>query len=133
MKQLSLSKYQHGASVTGVILLIIALGLLGKFAVAVIPDYVGDYQLTKLIKQELKKANDAKQTEKQFLDSFGRQLSINANYNTKPEEILIFTNKTPGSLGVKVKYETESQYYGKTYVVNRFEKDITAADAAAAK
>lgn len=124
MKQYSLSKHQQGASVTSVVLFIIALGLLGKLAVGVIPAYVGDYQFTKLVAAELQKANTAKQTDKQFLSNLSQQLSINANYDAKPEEMLIITNKTPGALAVKSKYEVESNFYGGTFIVNRFEKDI---------
>lgn len=126
---ISTPSQQQGASVTTIVLLIIALGLLGKLAIAVIPAYVGDYQFTKLVAQELQKANGAKQTDKQFLNSLSTQLSINANYDAKPEEMLIFTNKTPGALAVKSQYETESNFYGATYIVNRFEKDITQANA----
>lgn len=128
MKQLSLNN-QRGASVTGVVLFIICLGLLARIGVGVIPAYVGDYQFTKLVAGELKKANDAKQTDRQFMQSLEQQLSINANYDTKPSEMLTFTSKTPGALAVKAKYEVESNFYGQTFIVNRFEKDITAADA----
>ncbi|TWV82399.1 DUF4845 domain-containing protein [Moraxella sp. VT-16-12] len=119
---------QRGASVTSIVLFIIALGLLAKLAIGIIPAYVGDYQFTKLVAQELKEANEAKQTDKQFLNSLSQQLSINANYDSKPEEMLIFTNKTPGALAVKSQYEVESNFYGGTYIVNRFEKEITAKD-----
>ena len=124
--QFSTPSQQRGASVTSIVLFIIALGLLAKLAIGVIPAYVGDYQFTKLVVQELKKANDAKYNDKQFLNSLSQQLSINANYDSKPEEMLIFTNKTPGALTVKSKYEVESNFYGSVFIVNRFEKDITA-------
>ncbi|MDO4896567.1 MAG: DUF4845 domain-containing protein [Moraxella sp.] len=127
--QISTPSHQRGASVTSIVLLIIALGLLAKLAIGVIPAYVGDYQFTKLVAQELKRANDAKMTDKQFLSNLGQQLSINANYDAKPEEMLIFINKTPGSLVVKSQYSEESNFYGNTYIVNRFEKEITAEDA----
>lgn len=127
--QLSTPNQQRGASITSIVLFVIALGLLAKMAIGIIPAYVGDYQFTKLVAQELQKANDAKHTDRQFLNSLGQQLTINANYDSKPEEMLIFTNKTPGALAVKSRYEVESNFYGGTYIVNRFEKDITAADA----
>lgn len=133
MKQLSLAKAQQGASVTGVVLFIVMLGLLAKLGVGVIPAYVGHYQLSELVAQELQKANSAKQTDKQFLSNLGSQLSINANYDTKPEEVIVFTNKSPGALSVKLVHTEESVFYGNTFIVNRFEKDITAADAAAVK
>ena len=129
MKSMSLPNHQRGASVTSIVLFVIALGLLAKFGLAVIPAYVGDYQFTKLVAQELKKANAAKHTDKQFLNALSTQLTINANYNSKPEDMLTFTNKNPGSLAVKSDYKTEYQYYGGTYIVNHFSKEITEADA----
>lgn len=128
MKQLSLNK-ERGASVTSIVLFIISLGLLARLGIGIIPAYVGDYQFTKLVAQELKKANDAKQSDKQFMNNLAQQLSINANYDSKPEEMLIFTSKRPGALAVKSQYEVESNFYGQTFIVNRFEKDITSADA----
>lgn len=127
MQNLSMLSKQRGASVTSIVLFLIALGLLAKLGVSVIPAYVGDYQFTKLVAKELKRANDAKQTDKQFLNSLSQQLSINANYDSKPEEMLVFTNKTPGALAVKSQYEVENKFYGQTYIVNRFEKNIDPA------
>lgn len=122
-------KYERGASVSGVVLLIVCLGLLFKFAIGVIPAYVGEYQLRKLVADELVKANSAKLSETKFLQALDQQLSINANYNTKAKDVILFTNKTPGNLQVRLVYEETYQYYGNTYIVNRFDRPITAADA----
>lgn len=113
--------------VTSTILIIICLGLLFKLGLAVVPAYVGDYQLTKVVAKELKKANDARWTDQKFVASLNQQLSINANYNTKAEDVLVFTNKTPGALKVRLKYQSENQYYGNTYIVNRFDKAVEPA------
>lgn len=126
-------KAQAGSSVTGIVMFIIMLGLLAKLGLGVIPAYVGDFQLTKLVTQELKKGNEAKITERQLLNNVDQQLSINANYNTKAADVITFTNKTPGQLSIKLHHSQESVFYGNTKIVNTFEKDITAADAAAAK
>ncbi|AWY19222.1 DUF4845 domain-containing protein [Moraxella bovis] len=129
MQQLTSLTDQRGASVTTIIVGLAMAGIIIKLGLGIIPAYIGDYQFTKLVAGELKKANDAKQNERQFMQSLSQQLSINANYNTKPEEMIIFTNKTPGALAVKSQYEVESNFYGETFIVNRFEKEITAADA----
>lgn len=129
MQQLTSLTNQRGASVTTIIVGLAMAGIIIKLGLGIIPAYVGDYQFTKLVAGELKKANDAKQNERQFMQSLSQQLSINANYNTKPEEMIVFTNKTPGALAVKSQYEVESNFYGQTFIVNRFEKEITAADA----
>ncbi|MDO5050656.1 MAG: DUF4845 domain-containing protein [Moraxella equi] len=129
MQQLTSLTNQRGASVTTIIVGLAMAGIIIKLGLGIIPAYVGDYQFTKLVAGELKKANDAKQNERQFMQSLSQQLSINANYNTKPEEMIVFTNKTPGALAVKSQYEVESNFYGQTFIVNRFEKDITAEDA----
>lgn len=121
--------HQRGASVTTIVLMLVALGILIKMGLAIIPAYVGDYQLTQLIAQELKKANEEKLTDAQFIKALDQQFSINANYKTKAEDVLTFTNKTPGTLAVKTKYEVENQFYKETFIVNRFEKEITGAEA----
>lgn len=94
--QLSTLSHQRGASVTSIVLLLIALGLLAKLAVGILPAYVGDYQFTKLVAKELKRANDAKQGEREFFSNLDQQLNINANYDTNAKERLIVINKTPG-------------------------------------
>lgn len=118
-------KTQAGSSVTGIVLFIIMLGLLAKLGISVIPAYVGDYQFNKLVQGELQKANAERRTEKQFMDSLAHQLSINANYNSNPKEMLIMTSKTPGNLAVRTNYSEESVFYGNTVIVNRFSADIT--------
>lgn len=125
--QLSTLSHQRGASVTSIVLLLIALGLLAKLAVGILPAYVGDYQFTKLVAKELKRANDAKQGEREFFSNLDQQLNINANYDTNAKERLIVINKTPGALKVKSQYEVQSKFYGQTYIVNRFEKEIEPA------
>lgn len=129
MQHLSTLSGQRGASITAILVGLAMAGIIFKLGIATIPAYVGDHQFTKLVAQELKKANGAKQGEKQFMSSLSQQLSINANYNTKPEEMLIFTNKSLGALAVKSQYEVESNFYGQTFIVNRFEREITEADA----
>lgn len=122
----TLPRHQHGG-VSSVVLIVICLGLLFKLAIAVVPAYVGDYQLTKAVAKELKKANDAKWTDRKFVDSLNQQLSINTSDNIKAEDVLVFTNKTPGALKVRLKYQSENQYYGSTYIVNRFDKAVEPA------
>lgn len=127
MQNLSTFSSQRGASVTSVVLFLIALGLLAKLGLGIIPAYVGDYQFTQLVAKELKKANDAKQDERTFLNNLDQQLNINANYDVSAKERLVIINKTPGTLSVKSKYEVENRFYGQTYIVNRFEKNIDPA------
>lgn len=126
MKTMTLGTHQRGVSVTTVVLLIITLGVLGRLAVATVPAYVGDYQLNELIHKELVKANEVKASEKQFRDNLATQLSINANYNTKIEDVLVITNKTPGALAVQTGYVEESNFYGNTFIVNRFSAAINS-------
>lgn len=124
MQNVSTLTSQRGASVTSVVLFLIALGLLAKLAVGIVPAYVGDYQFTKLVAQELKRANDAKHGEREFFNNLEQQLNINANYDVNAKERLVMINKTPGALKVKSQYEVQSRFYGQTYIVNRFEKEI---------
>ncbi len=120
---------QRGASITTIMLLLIAFGILAKLGVAIIPDQISNYQLNKLVAQELKQANNDRLTDRQFIDKLDRQLSINASYNTKAADVVHFTNKTPGALAARVKYDSESQFYKNIYVVNRFDTEVVPANA----
>ena len=125
----SLPKEQRGASVTGIILLLIVIIVGVKLVIAIVPAQVGDYQLSKTIADELKKSNDNKESSQQFLQNLNKQLSINADYNTKAEDILTFTSKRVGELAVHKKYEVANNFFANVDIVNRFEGDITAAEA----
>lgn len=120
---------QRGASVTSMMLFIIAAGLLGKFGMCTIPAYLSDYQLNKMLAQELKKANTDKDSAKDFLSTVNRQLNINGDYSTKAEEVVEFVSEIPGNLQIKTNYKVEKLYYGNTYVVTHFNKEINPADA----
>ncbi|MDN5897585.1 MAG: DUF4845 domain-containing protein, partial [Psychrobacter sp.] len=78
MQHLSGLSTQRGASVTSIVLIIIALGIAAKLVVAIVPAQIGDYQLTKTLSAQLKESNNNKETAKQFVERVNRQLSINA-------------------------------------------------------
>lgn len=129
LMNLNLPSQQEGASVSGVVFFIIALVLMIKIGLAIVPAYISDYQLNKAIALQLKQSNAEKETSKQFLDNLSRQLSINADYDTKPAEILTFTNSKPGQLAVHKKYDVVNNFFSNVDIVSHFEGDITAADA----
>ena len=125
----NLPNNQRGASVTGIILLLIGIVVGVKLIIAIVPAQIGDYQLSKTLASELKKSNDNKETSKQFLDNVNKQLSINADYNTKAEDILTVKSERVGELAIHKKYEVTNNFFGNVDIVNRFEGDITAAEA----
>lgn len=127
---LPLPSQQQGASVTGVMFGVIAVVVFIKLGMAIIPAHVGDYQLTKTLAHELKKANDNKETKQQYLTNIQRQLQINASYDTKAEDVVKFTSEIPGNLKIKKDYTVVNNFFANVDIVNRFEGDITAADAA---
>lgn len=124
-----LANSQQGASVTGIVLLIIGIVVGAKLLVAIIPAQVSDYQLTKMLAQELRTANQNEETAKQFTDRVNRQLSINADYNTTAEDVFTFTDEKKGQLKLHKQYEVENNFFGNVFIVNRFEGNITQADA----
>lgn len=127
MKQSFSLKHQQGASMTGIVLMIIAVGLLGKFALAVVPDYISNYQLTKLVERELASANASNLSGEQFLETLKRQMDIDTIGLPKSDtNIVTVSRNTPGALAAKIKYQTENQYYGGTYITNRFDREIGA-------
>ena len=124
VQQLSGLSTQRGASVTSIVFIIIALGVAVKLVVAIVPAQIGDYQLTKTLSAELKASNNNKETAKQFVERVDKQLSINADYDTKAEDVLTFKDKKAGQLAVYKKYEVTNKLFGNVDIVNRFEGDI---------
>ena len=124
VQQLSGLSTQRGASVTNIVFIIIALGVAIKLIVAIVPAQIGDYQLTKTLSAELKESNNNKETAKQFVERVDKQLSINADYDTKAEDVLTFKDKKAGQLAVYKKYEVTNKLFGNVDIVNRFEGDI---------
>ena len=129
VQQLSGLSTQRGASVTNIVFIIIALGVAIKLIVAIVPAQIGDYQLTKTLSAELKESNNNKETAKQFVDRVDKQLSINADYDTKAEEVFTFTDKKTGQLAIHKQYEVTNKLFGNVDIVNRFEGDIDGTTA----
>ena len=129
MHQLSGLSSQRGASVTSVVFIIIVLGVAAKLIVAIVPAQIGDYQLTKTLSAQLKESNANKETAKQFVERVNKQLSINANYDTKAEEVFTFTDKKTGQLAIHKQYEVTNKLFGNVDIVNRFEGDIDSTTA----
>ena len=120
---------QRGASVTGVVLFLILIVVIGKLLVAIVPAQIGDYQLTALLSEELRKANAENLTSKQFMAKVDQQLTINADYDTRAEEVFTFTNSRQGQLAIRKDYTETNNFFGNVDIVNRFEGDIEPAAA----
>lgn len=129
MQQLSGLATQRGASVTGIVLMIIFLGVAIKLMIAIIPAQIGDYQLTKTLSAQLNESNNNNETTKQFIERVNKQLSINADYDTKAEDVFTFTNKKTGQLAIRKQYTVTNNFFGNVDILNRFEGDIDMATA----
>ncbi|MDN3452310.1 MULTISPECIES: DUF4845 domain-containing protein [unclassified Psychrobacter] len=129
MQQLTGLASQRGASVTNIVLIIMLLGIATKLTVAIVPAQIGDYQLTKVLSAQLKEANSNNETAKQFVDRVDKQLSINADYNTKAEDVFIFTDKKTGQLAIHKEYAITNNFFSNIDIVNRFEGDVDMAAA----
>ena len=129
VQQLSGLSSQRGASVTSIVFIIIVLGMAAKLIVAIVPAQIGDYQLTKTLSEQLKESNANKETAKQFVERVNKQLSINADYDTKAEEVFTFTDKKTGQLAIHKEYAVTNNLFGNIDIVNRFEGDIDATTA----
>ncbi|MGE6474708.1 DUF4845 domain-containing protein [Psychrobacter sp. NPDC078631] len=129
MQQLSGLATQHGASVTNIVLIIMLLGIATKLTVAIVPAQIGDYQLTKLLSTQLKEANSNNETAKQFVERVDKQLSINADYDTKAEDVFTFTDKKTGQLAIHKEYAITNNFFSNVDIINRFEGDVEMATA----
>ena len=127
--QLSGLSSQRGASVTSVVFIIIVLGVAAKLIVAIVPAQIGDYQLTNTLSAQLKESNANKEIAKQFVERVNKQLFINADYDTKAEEVFTFIDKKTGQLAIHKQYEVTNKLFGNVDIVNRFEGDIDATTA----
>lgn len=127
MQQLSGLTTQRGASVTSIVLTIILLGVAIKLMVAIIPAQIGDYQLTKTLSTQLREANNNNETAKKFIERVDKQLSINADYDTKAEDVITFTDKKAGQLAIRKQYAVTNNFFGNVDILNRFEGDIDMA------
>ena len=124
MQQISGLATQRGASVTSIVLVIIVLGVAAKLIVAIVPAHIGDYQLNKTLSAQLKESNKNNETARQYVERVNRQLSINADYDTKAEDVFTFTNKKTGQLAIHKQYAVTNNFFGNVDIVNRFEADI---------
>jgi len=129
MQQLSSLATQRGASVTNIVLIIMLLGIATKLTVAIVPAQIGDYQLTKLLSAQLKEANSNNETAKQFVERVDKQLSINADYDTKAEDVFTFTDKKTGQLAIHKEYAITNNFFSNVDIINRFEGNIEMATA----
>ncbi|MDN5802319.1 DUF4845 domain-containing protein [Psychrobacter sp. AOP22-C1-22] len=124
MQHLSGLSTQRGASVTSIVLIIIALGIAAKLVVAIVPAQIGDYQLTKTLSAQLQESNNNKETAKQFVERVNRQLSINADYDTQAEDVFTFTDKKTGQLAIYKEYAVTKNFFNNVDIINRFEGAI---------
>ena len=129
MHQLTSLSSQRGTSVSSIVLLLIVIVVAGKLLVAIVPAQIGDYQLNKLLTDQLMEANSRKESAAQFVERIDRQLSINADYDASAKEMFTFTNNAPGQLAIYKKYEQTNNFFSNVDIVSRFEGDIKAGSA----
>lgn len=129
---MNLPSGQRGASVTSIVVMICLIVLCAKVGLGIVPAQIGHYQLKKSLAFELKKSNDNKESEKEFLSNVNSQWNING-VKQKAEDIVEVTDNTPGAMAVKLNYNEVSNFFGNVDIVNRFEDTITAEDAKVAK
>ncbi len=129
---MNLPSHQRGASVTGIVIMIVLIVVCVKLGLAIIPAQVGHYQLKKSLAFELKKSNDNKESVKDFLGNVNSQWNING-VSQKAEDVVEVVDNTPGATSVKLKYDEANNFFGNVDIVNRFEDTISAEDAKVAK
>lgn len=129
---MNLPSHQRGASVSGIVIMIVLIVVCAKIALGIIPAQVGHYQLKKSLAFELKKANDNKVGVNEFLSNVNTQWHING-VQQKAEDVVEIIDNAPGQLSVKLSYDEASNFFGNVDIVNHFEDTITADDAKIAK
>ena len=125
---MNLPSQQRGMSVTMMMVVIMLVVVCAKLGLAIIPAQVGHYQLKKSLAFELKKANDNKESPKDFMSNVAQQWNING-FDQKPEDVITITDNVPGALSINLKYEQANNFFGNVDILNRFDDTITAEDA----
>ena len=125
-QQLASLSSQRGASVTSVILILIVVVVAVKLLIAIVPAQISDYQMTQMLSEQLKEANNNQETPEQFVARVDRQLAINASYDTKAEETFTFTNEKLGQLAIRKDYNKTNNFFANVDIINHFEGDIDA-------
>lgn len=125
---MNLPSQQRGMSVTMMMVVIMLVVVCAKLGLAIIPAQVGHYQLKKSLAFELKKANDNKESPKDFISNVAQQWNING-FDQKPEDVITITDNVPGALSINLKYEQANNFFGNVDILNRFDDTITAEDA----
>ena len=123
-QQLASLSSQRGASVTSVILILIVVVVAVKLLLAIVPAQISDYQMTQMLSEQLKEANNNQETPEQFVARVDRQLAINASYDTKAEETFTFTNEKLGQLAIRKDYNKTNKFFANVDIINHFEGDI---------
>ena len=125
---MNLPSQQRGMSVTMMMVVIMLVVVCAKLGLTIIPAQVGHYQLKKSLAFELKKANDNKESPKDFISNVAQQWNING-FDQKPEDVITITDNVPGALSINLKYEQANNFFGNVDILNRFDDTITAEDA----
>ncbi len=124
----TLASHQRGEGIGGIVAMVIVFVMCLKLGVAIIPAQWSDRQLDSAIADELQKINSSKGSEKQLVEAIKRQLSLNAMYDVKVEEMYTFTGGK-GNFVAHKKYQVESNFLPGVFITNKFEGEITPADA----
>lgn len=123
---LAARKYQRGASIWMILLMVIVLGFGAIFALKLIPIYIESYKIDKAM-QGTMTGDVANQSVRNIKEALLRRLDIDdvrriveRNYRD-----YVTISKKGGGVTLAVDYEAEEHLFGNLYIVARFEKVVT--------
>lgn len=120
---LAARKYQTGASIWLVLLMVIVLGFGAIFALKLIPIYIESHKIDKAMEGALSGAS-ADQTVNDVKDALIRRLDIDdvrRILDRNWRDYVTITKKGP-RFTMEVVYDAEEHLFGNVYIVARFEK-----------
>lgn len=120
---LTARRYQRGASIWMVLLMVIILGFGAIFGLKIIPMYLESYKIDKALEGTFT-GDVASQSVNDIRDAFIRRLDIDEvrRIQLKNWRDHMSIVKRDGKVTVEVFYEDERSLFGNLYIVGRFEK-----------
>jgi hypothetical protein len=116
-------KYQRGASIWIILLMVIVFGFATIFALKLIPIYIESYKIDQAMEGALK-GDVANQSVEDIKAALLRRLDIDdvrRIWEANWREYVTIT-KTGGVVTLQVTYDAEEQLMGNLYIVARFDK-----------
>ena len=123
---LAARKYQKGASIWLILLMVIVLGFAAVFGLKLIPIYIESFKIDKAMEGALAE-DSANRTAKEIKDALIRRLDIDdvRRIQDRNYRDYVTITKKGNRVTLEVAYDAVERLFGNLYVVAKFEKSFS--------